>query len=172
MKCELAAALLHRPRVLFLDEPTIGLDVSMQATVRGFIRAYNERFGATVLLTSHYMEDVVQLCPRVIVIDRGRLIYDGDLRALAHKVRPDKRIVVRFANGAAGTEAREDLGRFGQVVAVEPGQATIQVAADDVSGSVARILGALPVADLTVEDPPLEEVLSELFRSSRRAAAT
>ena len=83
MKCELAAALLHRPRVLFLDEPTIGLDVSMQATVRSFVRAYNERFGATVLLTSHYMEDVVQLCPRVIVIDRGRLIYDGDLRALA-----------------------------------------------------------------------------------------
>jgi ABC-2 type transport system ATP-binding protein len=171
MKCELAAALLHRPKVLFLDEPTIGLDVSMQATVRGFVRAYNERFGATVLLTSHYMEDVVQLCPRVIVIDRGRLIYDGDLRALAHRVRPDKRIVVRFANGNAGTETREDLGRFGEVVAVEPGQATIQVAAEEVSGSVARILGALPVADLTVEDPPLEEVLSELFRSSRRAAA-
>jgi ABC-2 type transport system ATP-binding protein len=171
MKCELAAALLHRPKVLFLDEPTIGLDVSMQATVRGFIRAYNERFGATVLLTSHYMEDVVQLCPRVIVIDRGRLIYDGDLRALAHKVRPDKRIVVRFANGTAGAEVPADLGRFGQVVAVEPGQATIQVAAEEVSGSVARILGALPVADLTVEDPPLEEVLSELFRSSRRAAA-
>ena len=90
MKRELAAALLRRPRVLFLDEPTIGLDVSMQATVRSFVRAYNERFGATVLLTSHYMEDVVQLCPRVIVIDRGRLIYDGDLRALALKVRPDK----------------------------------------------------------------------------------
>ncbi len=171
MKCELAAALLHRPRVLFLDEPTIGLDVSMQATVRGFIRAYNERFGATVLLTSHYMEDVVQLCPRVIVIDRGRLIYDGDLRALSHKIRPGKRIVVRFANGN-GAMTREDLARFGEVVAAEPGQATIQVAAAEVSGSVARILGALQVADLTVEDPPLEEVLSELFRSSRRAAAT
>jgi ABC-2 type transport system ATP-binding protein len=171
MKCELAAALLHRPKVLFLDEPTIGLDVSMQATVRGFVRAYNERFGATVLLTSHYMEDVVQLCPRVIVIDRGRLIYDGDLRALSHKVRPDKRIVVRFANGDGGAVRREDLARFGEVVGVEPGQATIQVAAEEVSASVARMLGALPVADLTVEDPPLEEVLSELFRSSRRAAA-
>jgi ABC-2 type transport system ATP-binding protein len=165
MKCELAAALLHRPRVLFLDEPTIGLDVSMQATVRGFVRAYNERFGATVLLTSHYMEDVVQLCPRVIVIDRGRLIYDGDLRALSQKIRPDKRIVVRFANGGARAE---DLARFGQVVSTEPGQATIQVPSDEVSGAVARMLAALPVADLTVEDPPLEEVLSELFRSSRR----
>jgi ABC-2 type transport system ATP-binding protein len=170
MKCELAAALLHRPRVLFLDEPTIGLDVSMQATVRGFVRAYNERFGATVLLTSHYMEDVVQLCPRVIVIDRGRLIYDGDLRALSLKLRPDKRIVVRFegANGAAAG----DLSRFGQVVSLEPGQATIQVAAEEVAGTVARMLGALAIADLTVEDPPLEEVLSELFRSSRRAAAS
>ena len=172
MKCELAAALLHRPRVLFLDEPTIGLDVSMQATVRGFVRSYNERFGATVLLTSHYMEDVVQLCPRVIVIDRGRLIYDGDLRALSHKIRPDKRIVVRFANGNGNGSVPDGLGRFGQVVAAEPGQATIQVAAEEVSGAVARILGALPVADLTVEDPPLEEVLSELFRSSRVAAAT
>jgi ABC-2 type transport system ATP-binding protein len=168
MKCELAAALLHRPRVLFLDEPTIGLDVSMQATVRGFVRSYNERFGATVLLTSHYMEDVVQLCPRVVVIDRGRLIYDGDLRALSHKVRPDRRILVRFADGD-GPAAQGDLARFGKVVAAEPGQATIQVAAEEVSGAVARILGALPVADLTVEDPPLEEVLSELFRSSRRA---
>ncbi len=168
MKCELAAALLHRPRVLFLDEPTIGLDVSMQATVRGFIRAYNERFGATVVLTSHYMEDVVQLCPRVVVIDRGRLIYDGDLRALSQKLRPDKRIAVRFANGSSA--AREELARFGQVVSFEPGQATVQVASEEVSGVVARMLGALHVADLTVEDPPLEEVLSELFRSSRRAA--
>jgi ABC-2 type transport system ATP-binding protein len=167
MKCELAAALLHRPRVLFLDEPTIGLDVSMQATVRGFVRAYNERFGATVLLTSHYMEDVVQLCPRVIVIDHGRLIYDGDLRALSLKMRPDKRIVVRFENGGARPD---DLARFGTVVSADAGQATIQVAAEEVSAVVARMLGALHVADLTVEDPPLEEVMSELFRSSRRAA--
>ncbi|WP_242393588.1 ABC transporter ATP-binding protein [Anaeromyxobacter oryzisoli] len=169
MKCELAAALLHRPKVLFLDEPTIGLDVAMQATVRGFVKAYNERHGATVLLTSHYMEDVVQLCPRVIVIDRGRLIYDGDLRALSHRIRPDKRIVVRFA-AANGAPAAADLDRFGKVITTEPGQATIQVAADDVSAAVARILAALPVADLTVEDPPLEEVFSELFRSNREAA--
>jgi ABC-2 type transport system ATP-binding protein len=171
MKCELAAALLHRPKVLFLDEPTIGLDVSMQATVRGFVRAYNERFGATVLLTSHYMEDVVQLCPRILVIDRGRLIYDGDLRALSHQVRPDKRIVVRFADGSGGAPTAQELARFGQIVQTEPGVATLQVSAEDVSGAVARMLGALPIADLTVEDPPLEEVLSELFRSSRRAAA-
>jgi ABC-2 type transport system ATP-binding protein len=170
MKCELAAALLHRPRVLFLDEPTIGLDVSMQATVRQFVKSYNERYGASVLLTSHYMEDVIQLCPRVVVIDRGRIIYDGDLRALSLRLRPDKRIAVRFvaANGAA--PSTEELARFGAVVARDGGQATFQVAAEEVSAAVARLLAALPVADLTVEDPPLEEVLSELFRTSRRAA--
>ena len=166
MKCELAAALLHRPRVLFLDEPTIGLDVSMQATVRNFVRAYNERFGATVLLTSHYMDDVVALCPRVIVIDRGRLIYDGDLRSLARRVRPDRRVVLRLERPVPEPE----LSRFGLVVSCSPAQAVIQVPAAEASSAVARVLGALPVADLTVEDPPLEEVMSELFRANREAA--
>ena len=166
MKCELAAALLHRPQVLFLDEPTIGLDVSMQATVRSFVKAYNERYGATVLLTSHYMEDVAALCPRVIVIDRGRLIHDGDLRQLALRVRPDKRIVVRLEKPVPATE----LSRFGVVVSSDGAQAVLQVRAAEVSGAVSRVLAALPVSDLTVEDPPLEEVMSELFRSSREAA--
>ena len=97
MKCELVAALLHRPRVLFLDEPTIGLDVSMQAKMREFIRDYNQRFGAAVLLTSHYMDDVVALCPRVVVIDHGHLIYDGDLKELVRRVRPDKRVTIRLS---------------------------------------------------------------------------
>jgi ABC-2 type transport system ATP-binding protein len=166
MKCELAAALLHRPRVLFLDEPTIGLDVTMQATVRQFVKAYNERHGATVILTSHYMDDVLALCPRVIVIDRGRLIYDGDLTRLTREVRPDKRIVVRLGRPVTASE----LSRFGQVVASDEARAVLRVRAAEVSSAVARMLSALPVADLTVEDPPLEEVMSELFRSSRRAA--
>ncbi len=166
MKCELAAALLHLPKVLFLDEPTIGLDVTMQATVREFVKAYNERYGASVLLTSHYMDDVLALCPRVIVIDRGRLIYDGDLRRLALQVRPDKRVVVRLSRPVSGSE----LGRFGQVISAGEAQGVVQVAATDVSAVVSRMLSALPVTDLTVEDPPLEEVMSELFRSSREAA--
>ncbi len=90
MKCELAAALLHRPKVLFLDEPTIGLDVTMQANVRRFIAEYNVRFEATVLLTSHYMADVTALCKRIIVIDKGRLLYDGDFQALIERVAPHK----------------------------------------------------------------------------------
>jgi ABC-2 type transport system ATP-binding protein len=166
MKCELAAALLHRPRVLFLDEPTIGLDVTMQATVRDFVKAYNERFGASVLLTSHYMDDVLALCPRVVVIDRGRLIYDGDLRQLSRDVRPDKRIVVRLGRPVPSA----DLSRFGLVVASGEAQAVLQVRAAEVSAAVARMLSALPVVDLTVEDPPLEEVMKELFKSSREAA--
>jgi ABC-2 type transport system ATP-binding protein len=162
MKCELAAALLHRPEVLFLDEPTIGLDVSMQLSVREFIRRYNERFGATVLLTSHYMDDVAALCPRVIVIDHGKLRYDGDLRELVRSIRPEKRIVVGFEKAVA----RADLERFGRVVEQTDGKAVVQVKQSEVKASVAGILEGFPVADLTIEEPPLEEVMREMFAST------
>jgi len=148
MKCELVAALLHRPKVLFLDEPTIGLDVSMQATLRDFIRRYNERYGATVLLTSHYMDDVTALCPRVVVIDKGRLTYDGDLLQLVHRVRPHKRVVVRLSDG------RQD---------------TLTVSPAELKTRIAEVLAAGNVADLTIEDPPLEEVMRDLFAEQRRA---
>ncbi len=163
MKCELAASLVHRPRVLFLDEPTIGLDVTMQATVRDFVRSYNERHGATVLLTSHYMDDVLALCPRVVVIDRGRLIYDGDLRRLSREVRPEKRVVVRL--GQAVPEA--ELARFGELVSHAEAQAVLRVRGDEVAAVVGRLLSSLPVTDLTVEEPPLEDVMKELFAGSR-----
>jgi ABC-2 type transport system ATP-binding protein len=165
MKCELAASLVHRPRVLFLDEPTIGLDVTMQATVREFIRSYNERHGATVVLTSHYMDDVIALCPRVVVIDKGRLIYDGDLRTLSREVRPDKRVVVRL--GQLVPEA--ELSRLGVVVSHADGQAVYRVPGDQVATVVGRLLSSLPVTDLTVEEPPLEEIMSELFQGRRAA---
>ena len=159
MKCELAVALLHRPQVLFLDEPTIGLDVTMQATVRGFVRAYNERFGATVLLTSHYMDDVAALCPRVLVIDHGRLIYDGSLDELVRRVRPDKRVLLKLSRPV---ETRE-LAKLGSIVSQTDAQAVLQVSQSELQGSVQRALAQLPVVDLTVEDPPLEEVMRELF---------
>jgi ABC-2 type transport system ATP-binding protein len=165
MKCELAVALLHRPKVLFLDEPTIGLDVSMQATVRGFVRAYNERFGATVLLTSHYMEDVAALCPRVMVIDKGRLIYDGGLSELVRRVRPDKRMLLRLSRPVE----RRDLEALGSVIEHGDAEAIVQVSQDALQPAVARALSSLPLTDLTVEDPPLEEVMRDLFAQGRAA---
>ena len=163
MKCELVAALLHRPRVLFLDEPTIGLDVSMQMKMREFIRAYNERMGAAVLLTSHYMDDVVALCPRVVVIDKGRLIYDGDLKELVRRVRPDKRVTIRLAQPAA-RETLDKLGAEVSQVSADGAQVVLTVPGERLSGVVRDVLAALQVVDLTVEDPPLEEVMQELFR--------
>ncbi len=168
MKCELAAALVHGPKVLFLDEPTIGLDVSMQATIRSFIRRYNEETGATLLLTSHYMDDVAALCPRVIVIDKGTLSYDGGLDALVRRMRPEKRVVLRLDRPAPAL-ALEGLGK---VVSADAAQVVLQVRQDAVSLTVARALATLSVRDLTVEDPPLEEVMSELFAQNRVRAET
>ena len=146
MKCELVAALLHRPKVLFLDEPTIGLDVSMQATLRDFVRRYNERFDATVLLTSHYMDDVTALCPRVIVIDQGRLSYDGELTALVHRIRPHKRVTYRTADG---------------------GPQSFTAPQAELQERISRLLETNKVLDLSVEDPPLEEVMRDLFAEKR-----
>jgi len=165
MKCELAVALLHRPKVLFLDEPTIGLDVSMQAIVRSFVRAYNERFGATVLLTSHYMEDVAALCPRVMVIDKGRLIYDGGLAELIRRVRPDKRMLLRFSRPVE----RRDLEALGSVIEHLDAEAIVHVSQSALQAAVARALSSLPLTDLTVEDPPLEDVMRDLFAQGRAA---
>ncbi len=165
MKCELAAALIHRPKVLFLDEPTIGLDVSMQATIRSFIRGYNERWGATLILTSHYMDDVTALCPRVIVIDKGKLSYDGALADLVHRMRPEKRVVFRLAKPVE----RSEIEVLGKVVSLDPAQAVLQVAHASVNGVLQKALASLPVVDLTVEDPPLEEIMRDLFAKGRDA---
>ncbi len=159
MKCELAAALVHRPKVLFLDEPTIGLDVSMQAIIRAFIKQYNERWGATLLLTSHYMDDVAALCPRVIVIDKGKLTYDGKLDALSARIRPAKRVVFRFSRAVD----RADVEPIGKIVSFDLAQAVLDVPRDALNEAVERALRTLPVTDLTVENPPLEEIMSELF---------
>ncbi len=159
MKCELAAALLHRPRVLFLDEPTIGLDVAMQATVRDFVRAYNERFNATVLLTSHDMDDVAALCPRVIVIDHGSLIWDGPLDDLVKKVKPHKQLRLRLARPVDAA----DLADLGRVVEQSATSVVLQVAQAELQAVVAKVLSSLPLVDLSVEDPPLEDVMRDLF---------
>jgi ABC-2 type transport system ATP-binding protein len=161
MKCELAAGLLHRPRVLFLDEPTIGLDITAQARIRGFLREYNRRTGATILLTSHYMADVVALCERIIIIHQGQLKYDGGIGDLSHRIAPFKVIGVAVQEGSPC-----DLSCYGPLTSGEEdsnGKQYIQVPADQVNEVTTRILSELPVQDLTIEDPPIESVIERAF---------
>jgi ABC-2 type transport system ATP-binding protein len=157
MKCEIAAALLHRPQVVFLDEPTIGLDVTMQRRIRDFIAEYNRRFGATVLLTSHYMADVEALCKRVVVIHHGRLLFDGDLSALVQQFTAHKTIVLQLQ------ESRLDLRKYGEVLSSEDGRYTLRVPKGETARITERLLADLPVIDLLVEDPPIEEVIERVF---------
>jgi len=142
MKVEVVGSLLHLPQVLFLDEPTIGLDVTMQKRIRGFVAAYNERYGATVLLTSHYMADVEALCKRVIVIHHGQMLFDGRLDALADKFGAYKTIEAVLANGET---------------------VSMQVPRGETSAATARLLAENEVHDLTVEDPPIEDVIEQVF---------
>lgn len=167
MKCELAAALLHRPKVLFLDEPTIGLDVNMQESVRAFIRDYNERYGATVILTSHYMADVTALAQRILVIDSGELVFDGDLARLAEQGRGGKTVKLKLREAVSAAR----LASYGHDVRVDGLSAELTVPRAEVSARAARLLAELDVLDLTVEDPPIEAVMAELFGAGERADA-
>lgn len=167
MKCELAAALLHRPSVLFLDEPTIGLDVSMQVTVREFVKAYNERFGATVILTSHYMDDVLALCPRIVVIDRGRLVFDGAVANLVKSMRPEKRIVLTLTKPIE----RADAESLGTLVEFDETRVVFSVRPERLRDALSAALATLPVDDLVIEDPPLEDVLRDLFEREKTKAS-
>ncbi len=167
MKCELAAGLLHRPQVLFLDEPTIGLDLTAQARIRTFLREYNRRTGATILLTSHYMADVTALCERILIIHEGRLKYDGGLSELSRRIAPVKLIGVALRDMAPA-----DLGQYGQPMPSENsnGKQYLQVPAADVAIITARLLSDLPILDLTVEDPPIEDVIARAFAEEPNGA--
>jgi ABC-2 type transport system ATP-binding protein len=157
MKCEIAGALLHRPRVLFLDEPTIGLDVTAQKRIREFIAEYNRRNNAAVLLTSHYMADVEALCKRVIVIHHGKLLFDGDLAALVEKFSPTKTIMVKPEDESV------DLSAYGEVISKEDGQITLRVPKAETTRITSRLLGEVAVTDFTVNDPPIEDVIETVF---------
>lgn len=159
MKCEIAVALLHRPRVLFLDEPTIGLDVTMQRRIRVFVNEYNQRTGATVLLTSHYMADVEALCKRVIVIHHGTLLYDGDLTGLVERFSPFKTVTVDLPNGGAN----DNLEKYGEVISRTDVSVTLRVPKAETASVTGRLLRELEVADLTVQDPPIEDVIEQVF---------
>ena len=163
MKVEIAAALLHRPQVLFLDEPTIGLDVTMQKRIRTFVGEYNRRYGATVLLTSHYMADVVALCKRVIVIHHGRILFDGDLSGLVETFSAHKTIAITLDDNSV------DLSAYGEVAAREADRIVLRVPKADTSRVTARLLADLSVTDLTVEDPPIEDVIERVFAQEKPA---
>jgi ABC-2 type transport system ATP-binding protein len=160
MKCELVAGLLHRPDVLFLDEPTLGLDVSMQARLRRFLAEYNQRSGVTVVLTSHYMADVVALCPRVILIHHGQLLYDGELKGLAERLAPFK--LIRVALGGSNWQFDQQAGV--EVLEQGNGRLTLRVGRAEAPSLTAYLLDTLPVADLAVEDPPIEAVIDQIYQ--------
>jgi ABC-2 type transport system ATP-binding protein len=167
MKCEIAGSLLHYPKILYLDEPTIGLDVAMQRKIRSFVAEYNARTGASVMLTSHYMADVEALCKRVIVIHHGTLLYDGDLAGLAREFAPQKTIVVELEEGATPPGDRFDalLPAGAEITARSDAGLTLSVPKSETARVASRLLAELPVADLTIEEPPFEEVIERVFAS-------
>ena len=167
MKMELIAALLHRPRVLFLDEPTIGLDVVSQRAVRQFLRDYNRRHRVTILLTSHYMADIKELCERVIVIHKGLKIYDGALARLENAGGAKKKIITFVPALAEGDQAvafpDNWQSRHGSTSRADDGKFTLRVPGEQVVAVSQEVLSTGPVADITIEDVPLEDVIAELF---------
>ena len=161
MKAELLAALLHQPQVLFLDEPTLGLDVNAQLGVRDFLREYNQRTGATILLTSHYMADITALCQRVVLIYEGQLIYDGSLDGLVNKFAPYREVKLELAN----VLPKEKLVSYAELQSVEGREVRFFVRRENLTNTVSRILAELEVIDLSVTEPPIEEVIGRVFRA-------
>lgn len=159
MKCELIAALIHTPKVLFLDEPTIGLDVVAQKKLRTFIKEYNKKYNSTIILTSHYMGDVAQLCERVIIINRGKLGYDGALNSLVTQYATEKTINLVFLEEVNS----ESLKRYGKIIAYEPLKASIEVPREKIREVASQILSNLPVDDLDIAETPIEDIIRNVF---------
>ncbi len=159
MKAELLAALLRHPQVLFLDEPTLGLDVNSQAAIRSFLKEYNERYQATILLTSHYMADITALCARVLLIHEGQLIYDGNLEDLVEKFTPYKEVNIELSYSLSP----EKLAQYGKVETMKGQEVRLLVKQEDLTDTIAKILAQLEINDLSVSDPPIEEVVSQIF---------
>ncbi|MBE9047145.1 ATP-binding cassette domain-containing protein [Pleurocapsales cyanobacterium LEGE 10410] len=161
MKAELLAALLHHPQVLFLDEPTLGLDVNAQVAVREFLQEYNQRYGATILLTSHYMADITALCDRVLLIHQGQLIYDGLLDELLDRFAPYRQVKVELAQSLSELE----LASFGEIESIQGQEVRFLVPREKLTATISRILAQLQIQDLNVSDPPIEEIIGRLFQA-------
>jgi len=161
MKCELVAGLIFRPAVLFLDEPTLGLDTLMQVRLREFISQYNRLYGATIILTSHYMADVLALCPRVILIHHGKLLYSGPLTQLSDRLAPYKLIKISLSGS---DNILPDLADKVEILENVDGRLTLRVGRDEAPALTSYLLNSLPITDLAVEDPPLEAVIDRIYR--------
>lgn len=159
MKCEIAAQLLHKPKVLFLDEPTIGLDIVAQHDLREFIKEYNKQYKATILLTSHYMKDVQDLCERVIIIDHGKLLYDGKLQKLMSQHAGEKKIMLTFSKSIS----REELEKIGTVLSFTKTKATLSVSRKETASKAVTLLQNLPIDDIAIEDIDIENVIRDYF---------
>ncbi|HSD98693.1 MAG TPA: ATP-binding cassette domain-containing protein [Patescibacteria group bacterium] len=162
MKMELIAALLHNPRVLFLDEPTIGLDVVMQQNLREFVKEYNRRYKATILLTSHYMGDVEALCKRVIIINHGKILFDGLLSDLIRKHAPYKLISIVLTNMINP----KDLEGLGEIKKFTYPELVLSVPMNNASEITAKLLKRLPIEDVTIENPDIEDIIRDVFSKS------
>ncbi len=163
MKCELVAALLYAPKVIFLDEPTLGLDVVSQKRIREFLQELHQEDGSTILLTSHYMQDVQELCQRLVIIDHGTVVFEGSLETLAEMDAGESQIQLQFDHDIAS----EALTRFGTVTAVDGNTATLTLPRDQVPAALSGILGSFQVQTLSAEEPPLEDVIRRLFMDGK-----
>ncbi|MGF1604235.1 MAG: ATP-binding cassette domain-containing protein [Thermosynechococcaceae cyanobacterium] len=163
MKAELLAALLHQPQVLFLDEPTLGLDVNAQVGVRDFLRDYNQQYDATILLTSHYMADITALCDRVLLIHEGQLIYDGALDGLLDRFAPYREVKLELEQPST----TDQLALYGEVESVQGREVRLLVRREKLTDAIATILANLPVLDLTITDPPVEEIIGRVFTAGQ-----
>jgi ABC-2 type transport system ATP-binding protein len=161
MKAELLAALLHEPQVLFLDEPTLGLDINAQVAVRKFLQEYNQRYNATILLTSHYMADITALCDRVLVIHQGQLIYDGSLAGLVDRFSPCREVKVEFAHEYPSSQ----LAGYADIKAIDGASASFLVPQSSIAKTISHILSELEVVDLSIADPPIDDVIGSIFQA-------
>ncbi|MEX2213742.1 MAG: ATP-binding cassette domain-containing protein [Phycisphaeraceae bacterium] len=168
MKAELMAALVHQPTILFLDEPTLGLDVNAQAAVRDFLRDYNRKYNATILLTSHYMADITALCERVLMIHEGNLIYDGSLDGVTQRFAPYREVRLELCEPL---EKRE-LEKYGEVESIEGREVRFIVPQENLTSAMNRMLAELAIVDLAVSDPPIEQIIGKLFKEGMNGEGT
>lgn len=159
MKAELLASLIHTPKLLFLDEPTLGLDVVAQKKIRDFIKDYNQRYSATVILTSHYMEDVKELCKRIIIIDKGCILYDGLLEKMVEKYATHKIIRIDVEKQIA----KSDLEKIGNIIEYDAYKATISVPRDQVITKTSELLTQSQIKDFSVQEIPIEDIVRQIF---------